>query len=206
MCELTNGKIYTADRDIVCYKIVMADEPFSDVWHSPVYAGSMRYCEGNVYGFAVGLDFINRCMHWGTGITSLWKLGIFSDSCWKHEVCLYENASSEWQKFFKGYTKAIQFDHKAAEGLKLSKEGLYTYSNYMNGRMERDLEFYKKESGEKHKYFPARCRIPKGSKYIVSDSGEVFVSERLCFDKVIFPKSKSVIKPVDAVSDVVPSF
>lgn len=206
MCELTNGKIYTADRDIVCYKIVMANEPLSDVWHPPVYALSMRYCEGNMYGFAMGLDFVHRCTHKDTGITGMWKLGIFSVSRWKHEVCLCDNVSSEWQKFFKGYTKAIQFDYKATEGLKLSNEGLYTYSHYMNGRMEKDLEFYKKESGGRHRYFPARCRIPKGSKYIVSDDGEVFISERLCFDKVIFPKVKNVMKPVNAMFDVLPSF
>lgn len=190
MCELTNGKIYTADRDIVCYKIVMATVPRSKRWDSPVYGGLKTYYEGNVYSFADAGDFVHRCIHKDTSLTAVWKLGIFPDSRWKHEVGLYDNVSKMWQRFFKGQIKAIQFDHKATEDLKLSKEGLYTYSYYMNGRMEKDLERYENDWGTTYDYFPARCRIPAGSKYIVGDSGEVLISEKLCFDEVIFPKSK----------------
>lgn len=156
MCEITNGKIYVADRDLVCYKIM-------------VERGGQLTSLHQGYGYEIGREY---CVN------------DFEYTCLKDDD-VYE----EWHKLFPSFTgwgkcytiwpnlymRAIKTD------LFFTSNGFYSYTYYGNGSMEYgfDLAVMMRGLGGA-KY--VRCRIPEGSKYMVDDSGEVFISERIVID------------------------
>ena len=60
--------------------------------------------------------------------------------------------------------------------------GFYSYTHFMDGSMCEHLRDIVNR-GEKPSF--ARCRIPKGAIYCVSDNGETFVSDKIVFEKVL---------------------
>ena len=63
----------------------------------------------------------------------------------------------------------------------MSSYGFYSYTYYMNGKMEHDLKKY----SIKRKFVAAKFIISEGAQYCVSDDGEVFISDRIIFDSII---------------------
>ena len=154
MCEITNGKIYVADRDLVCYKLLLGK---GEVLESLHY--SQEYRIGREY-FVSG--FKHRCLI-------------------KDDI-IYER----WDRLlspFAGWRKGYSIMHNDGIGTDLcyTRCGFYSYTYYGNGRMEYDSILAINLHWPK-KIKIVRCRIPKGSKYVVSDSGEVFISERIVID------------------------
>ena len=80
--------------------------------------------------------------------------------------------------------KQVQQIAKSATLTNLLKieDGLYSFSNYMNCEMEKTLNHLKIYSDA---LVTARCTIPKGSRYYVSDDATTFVSDFLQFDEII---------------------
>lgn len=156
MCEITNGNIYVADRDLVCYKVMFENgEHLESLHHRYEYEIGREYC---VNGFEY------RCLN--------------DDVI--YEVCnMNLSPFAGWRKCYSifpyMYMSIIETD------LQYTHRGFYSYTYYGNGRMECDSELVIKIHGSNRVRF-VRCRIPEGSKYMVSDNGDVFISERIVID------------------------
>jgi hypothetical protein len=166
MCEITNGKMYVADRDLVCYKIMLEMIGGLESLHKGYrYEIGQECC---VKGFEYRSCLSNYILYEGWYIPLTW-LGEWKKDVWRKDYTVYPNT----------YVNAIKTD------LYYTHFGFYSYTYYGNGKMERDLGQVKSLYGG---YCPnpiklVRCRIPEGSKYMVSDDGEVFISERIVVDE-----------------------
>lgn len=158
MCEITNGKIYVADRDLVCYKIVVEKEGQLMSTHQGYkYKIGQEYCVES---------FEYNCLN-DAVMYEVWYKSLSPFAGWVKEHTLFPGIYL--------YSDIIKTD------LRSTNCGFYSYTYYGNDRMEYDCELVSKFYG------PAmvkivRCRIPKGSKYMVNDDGEVFISERIVID------------------------
>ncbi len=159
MCEITNGKIYVADRDLVCYKVMLEKgEDLQSLHHEYEYEIGREYC---VDGFE------DKCLY-DDAIYEVWNRPISPFAGWGKisrmlpDIFLYSNI-------------AIKTD------LRYTYCGFYSYTYYGNSRMEFDYELDSKIDVLGRLRF-VRCRIPEGSKYMVSDNGECFISERIVID------------------------
>lgn len=156
MCEITNGKIYVADRDLVCYKVMIEKgNILESIYREYEYKIGREYC---INGFEYG------CLA-DDAIYEVWYKPPSLFTGWVKKYTVYPSI----------YKNVISTD------LRYTCCGFYSYTYYGNGRMEFDSELVSKIN-ESDKFKCARCRIPKGSKYMVSDNGEVFVSERIVID------------------------
>lgn len=159
MCEITNGKIYVADRDIVCYKVVLEKGNILESVHQGYeYKIGQEYCiSGFEYKCCLTED-----------IYEVWRRSISPFAGWGKIYTIYPN---------------MYFD-RINTGLQYTRCGFYSYAYYRNDRMECDIKenrmIYAIYGSDRLKC--VRCRIPKGSKYMVSDNGEVFISERIVID------------------------
>lgn len=161
MCEITNGKIYVADRDIVCYKVILGKgERLVSLHHRYEYRIGQEYSVS---------DFAKRRCQTDYIIYEGW----FLFGGWGKEYTTTPNL----------YNDVIETD------LRSTRCGFYSYAYYGNGTMECDLRLAVKAYGSnalpgltKDRVKCVRCRIPEGSKYMVSDNGEVFISERIVID------------------------
>lgn len=158
MCEITNGKIYVADRDLVCYKVMF--EKGEDL--ESLHRG---------YEYKIGREY------WVNG---------FEYKCLNDDV-IYEvwnrplSPFSGWGKFYSIFPHIYLYSNIRKTDLSYTRCGFHSYTYYRNERMELDSEVVSKAYGlDKIKF--VRCRIPEGSKYMVSDNGEVFISERIVID------------------------
>lgn len=156
MCEITNGKIYVADRDLVCYKVMFEN---GNILQSA--------CQG--YEYEIGREycvkaFEYRCLN-GDDIYEVWYKPLSLFDRWKKKYSIYPNM----------YLNRIETD------LRYTHCGFYSYTYYGNSSMEFDSELLSKIY-ESDMIKCVRCRIPEGSKYMVSDNGEVFISERIVID------------------------
>ena len=156
MCEITNGKIYVADRDLVCYKVMLENgEQLESVCQRYEYEIGREYCVK---------AFEYRCLT-DDVIYEVWYKPLLLFGRWKKEYSIYPNT----------YKNIISTD------LHYTRCGFYSYTYYGNGEMEFDSELVSKIY-ESDMIKCVRCRIPEGSKYMVSDNGEVFISERIVID------------------------
>ncbi len=159
MGELTNGNIYVADDDIVCYKIVFKTEHFGEVvyvssWYDQIYREGCRYKKDDA------------------SIVSNEKAEI---------VWMYAPVYDCWLqgRVTVGYDLGSTIDDGY---LRVTGSGFYSYTHFMDGSMcEHLCDMVRR--GEKPSL--ARCRIPKGARYCVTDNGETFVSDKIVFDKVL---------------------
>ena len=157
MCEITNGKIYVADRDLVCYKIMLEnEEQLESLHHSYEYKIGREYC---VNGFEY------RCLN-DVAIYEVWDR--------------YLSPFAGWGKYYT-ISPYIYLLNGTKTDLCYTRYGFYSYTYYGNGRMECDSELVIKVHGS-DRIKIVRCRIPEGSKYMVSDNGDVFISERIVID------------------------
>ena len=155
MCEITNGKIYVADRDIVCYKVMFKKGERLESLHN-----GYEYEIGREYGVR-GFEY--RCLK-DDVIYEAWYRPLTSFAGWGKIDTIYPYI----------YKNVIETD------LRYTRCGFYSYTYYGNGRMETMWPFYGLYGFDRIKI--VRCRIPEGSKYVVSDDREVFVSERIVID------------------------
>lgn len=156
MCELTNGKIYVADRDLVCYKVMgEIGGQLVSLHHGYKYEIGREYC---VEGFE------NKCL----------TDDVIYEVCHK-SLSLFAGWGKKYTAYPSIYRNGIETD------LRCTCCGFYSYTYSGNGRMESDLEAVSDAYGSDW-ITCVRCRIPKGSKYMVSDNGEVFISERIVID------------------------
>ena len=152
MCEITNGNIYVADRDIVCYKIMTEK---GNILES-IYQG---------YKYKIGWEY---------------RVEGFEYRC-----CRTDNIYESWRRIlspFAGWGKIYsQYPNMYLGSIKtdlwFTCRGFYSYTYYGNGSMESMLPISGLDNIK-----CVRCRIPEGSKYMVSDNGEVFISERIVID------------------------
>lgn len=157
MCEITNGKIYVADRDLVCYKVMFEKgEDLQSLHQGYEYKIGWEY---RVEGFEY------RCCQTDNIIYEVWVKLLSPFAGWR-----------------KNYTiQPYMYMNRRETDLCYTRCGFYSYTYYGNGRMETDSELVSKVYGpDKIKF--VRCRIPKGSKYVVNDNGNVFISERIVID------------------------
>jgi hypothetical protein len=175
MCELIDKNTnpiggYTAENDIVCYKILTVNDD----------AG----------GFPQSLLF---CQMWKTG--TLYS----TDLVCGRDLPVYESIQyyKIWDKWIR---KTVYHPHAAGSRIlstysltdfAVTKSGFYSYSGYMNGRMREDVRYYGKEIYKKSKLGSlnlmsiGRFTIPKGGKYYVNDDASVYVSDRLRLDGTV---------------------
>ena len=153
MCEITKGKIYVADRDLVCYKVMLEKgNILESAHHRYEYEIGREYCVK---------AFEYRCLT-DNVIYEAWDMPLSPFARWRKFYTLYPNM----------YMSRIETD------LRHTRCGFYSYTYYGNGRMKMMWLFH--EMLDRIKC--VRCRIPEGSKYMVSDDGEVFISERIVID------------------------
>ena len=155
MCEITNGKIYVADRDLVCYKVMLKKgEQLESLHRVYDYEIGQEYCIN---------DFENKCCV-TDDIYEVWVNPLWPSNGWRKNYTIYPNL----------YMNRIETD------LRYTCCGFYSYTYYGNGSMEMMRPFYGIYGLDRIKI--VRCRIPEGSMYMVSDNGEVFISERIVID------------------------
>jgi hypothetical protein len=157
MCEITNGKIYVADRDLVCYKVMLEKGEDLKSLHQ-VYEYKIGW-EYRVEGFEY------RCCMTNNIIYEVWNRNFSPFAGWRKIYTTFPNL----------YYNGIWTD------LCYTRCGFYSYTYYGSERMEFDSEVVSEVYGSDRIRF-VRCRIPEGSKYMVSDNGEVFISERIVID------------------------
>lgn len=156
MCEITNGKIYVADRDIVCYKIMDENgEQLTSLHHRYEYEIGREYC-------ITGFEY--KCLN-DDVIYEVWNRSLSSFAGWRKVYTIYP----------------IMYFNGINTGLRHTRCGFYSYAYYGNDSMEFDIKLNRAIYGS-DKIKCVRCRIPEGSKYMVSDNGEVFISERIVID------------------------
>lgn len=192
MCELTNGKRYTADRNIICYKLVM-----DDFWnygggkrlsYLPAVEGnsnncnSLRYHEGEEY-------FEYRfCLSWER-VKEYWAFDT-KKKTWKNGVCSDISLFAVRDNFAPCRNKIWFVNENPIDGMFLTHYGFYSYTYFMNGKMKDNAKWLTKFPGT---YRVARCKIPAGAEYYVSDNGEAFISNKIVFEKalpIVFEKEK----------------
>lgn len=157
MCEITNGKIYVADRDLVCYKVMLEKgEQLTSLHHEYEYKIGREYC---IEGFEY------RCLN-DDDIYEVWNRNLSPFAGWGKHYSIFPS---------------IYLSNITETDLCYTRCGFYSYTYYGNERMECDSELVIKVHGPERIRF-VRCRIPEGNKYVVSDNGEVFVSERIVID------------------------
>ena len=156
MCEITDGKIYVADRDLVCYKVMIEKgEDLESLHQGYEYKIGQEYC---ISGFE------HKCCL-TEDIYEVWSRPLSSYAGWGKIYTIYPNMYFE----------------RINTGLWFTRCGFYSYTYYGSGRMEYDIEQILPIRGL-DRFKCVRCRIPEGSKYMVSDNGEVFISERIVID------------------------
>lgn len=156
MCEITNGKIYVADRDLVCYKVMLEKgEQLDSLYHRYEYEIGREYC---VEGFEYSLN--------NDDIYEVWNRNLSSFAGWGKIYTIFPH---------------ICLSNITKTDLCSTRYGFYSYTYYGNERMKCDSELVIKVHGSDRIRF-VRCRIPEGSKYVVSDNGEVFISEKIVID------------------------
>ena len=175
MCEVTNGKIYVADEDIICYKTVK-NSGLPGAYRPAVNVSNFCYIEGVRYvegGFNItGSDEVRECWVRNGADSHIEGRGM-----WFHNV--YKVGNLEY--FREYFTKDEWVFEDRETDYCMTNKGFYSYTHFMNGRVTSDVF---RNCG----WIPcvvARCIIPKGARYCVSDDGEVFVSDEIVFDKVL---------------------
>lgn len=169
MCEVTNGKIYVADEDIICYKLVIKTG-IPGAYKPGVNVSNLRYIEGVRYREdrfnIIGSDTLREC----------WTYSSEGGGMWYYRKDLSVGTIEYYRKHF---TKWVIDDRET--DCCMTNKGFYSYTYFMNGRMSSDIFWYRSCIT----YVVARCRIPKGARYCVSDDGEVFVSDEIVFEEVL---------------------
>lgn len=156
MCEITNGKIYVADKDMVCYKIMDEKGDILESLHNGYeYKIGREYC---VNGFEY------KCCR-TYNIYEVWCRSLSSFAGWRKVYTVHPYIYSDF----------------IITDLRNTRCGFYSYTYYGNGSMEWDIKDILHIYGS-DRIKCVRCRIPEGSKYMVSDNGEVFISERIVID------------------------
>ncbi|MBR4589772.1 MAG: hypothetical protein IKO36_03825 [Bacteroidaceae bacterium] len=184
MCEITNGKIYIADKDIVCYKLIEKIEKNGRTKYRPAIFsnnfGNLGYVEGLLYSED------KFCVLDSTELKDVWIFNTFKKS-WRHNILQYIDNNKVISRPYSPYTNKMYNFANSDSHLRvcdsstdycMSLYGFYSYTYYMNGKMEEDYDLYNHEYGV---HVPAKFVIPKGSFYCVSDDGEVFISNRIKF-------------------------
>ena len=160
MCEITNGKIYVADRDIVCYKIMTEKgNILKSIYQGQEYKIGREYC---IEGFEY------KCCR-RDNIYETWRRHLSPFAGWEKIYRQNPNMYSDLGSIMLGSIKT---------DLWFTFRGFYSYAYYGNGSMEYMLPIIYGLD----RIRCVRCRIPAGSKYMVSDNGEVFISERIVID------------------------
>lgn len=193
MCELTNGKIFVADRDIDCYKIVkqkielfneLRQEKFVQTLVPAVFQAKLCYEIGQVYRL---VNFENYCIN--KDVVTVWVFKK-SDFTWykitlsneQYIMLFHQILMCNDDGLYPSPYGACRIIHNEKD-LKQTMRGYYSYTHYMNGNMEKDLKWYS-ETGDGD-YVAVKCTIPEGSKYLVSENGECFVSESIVLNRIV---------------------
>lgn len=160
MCEITNGKIYVADRDLICYKVMFETDGQLESLH-------------NRYEYEIGREyrekaFEYRCCMTDNIIYEVWNRNLSPFAGWRKDYTIHP----------------LMYNDEIKTDLCYTRCGFYSYTYYRNGKMECDFDLAVKLYGS-NRIKCVRCRIPEGSKYMVSDNGEVFISERIVIDDTL---------------------
>lgn len=183
MCELTNGKRYIADRDITCYKLVM-----DDYWRS--YGKQISYLpavqsssnSGSLIRYKEGEEYIETrfCLSWER-VKEYWAFDA-KKKTWKNGVCSDISLFAVRDNFAPCRNKIWFVNENPIDGMFLTHYGFYSYTYFMNGKMKDNAKWLTKFPGT---YRVARCKIPAGAEYYVSDNGEAFISNKIVFEKAL---------------------
>lgn len=155
------GHVYVADRPLVCYKYVC----YNGEWVSPLY-NKQTWEEGKEYETELSVSgeekMFDFYLYWIYDNPRLVKR------------TLDEGMKNDYLEAFGEHNCNIN----ERPDLFKSGKGFYSFTNFMNGAME-----------EFKRISPVdgimRCEIPVGSRYMVSDDGMVFISERLkCVENI----------------------
>lgn len=162
---------FTANEDICCYKILGY---FDNQFMSP-YNTKTKWSVNEVK--SENINVVNENVVRITYLKNRYFVTVEQT-----ELDLEQLLALEVRKYYP--KKQIQQIAKAATLTNLLKieDGLYSFSNYMNCEMEKTIKHLKIYSDS---LVTARCTIPKGSRYYVSDDATTFVSDFLQLDKII---------------------
>lgn len=194
MCELTNGKRYTADRDITCYKLVMDDfwnyDGGKHISYLPAVQGNKA--GGNKIRYYEGEEYTEKrfCLSWDKVLEG-WTFDLKTYS-WKYGIYSEQSVYAVKDKVEPCRNKLWFIKNEPLEDLHITHYGFYSYSYFMNGKMEDNAKWLTKFPGI---YRVARCKIPAGAEYYVSDNGEAFISNKIVFEKALditFEKEKEI--------------
>lgn len=160
---------FTAREDITCYK-VLRKKDFDTCWFG-AYRRGAPYISG-------------ESVRSGMGVTG----GVL-------EVGVFSKRKSVWGKRYvpepdmpllKRRKDISVSQARPRPEMTYSGAGIYSYTYYMNEAMEATVD-HMREWHKKDLLAVARCVIPAGSRYYVSASGMVFVSDTLRVDEFIYP-------------------
>lgn len=152
---------FVADRDIVCYKVLRYSMS-TDTARSPFFS-SETWSVGDVRESRVRVDRVGInegfvfCRRWGR----------------YRENAIGDGTSGSFH---------FRYDVRKNPDIGIIEEGLHSYSGYMNGEMEELLGTIGGMLNATVLWMIFRCAIPEGSRYYVSDSAGVFVSDALRVD------------------------
>ena len=160
---------WKADRDIVCYKVLKKN--FYGDWVSPVF---------------------NR-FQWKEGETKKSPIVVEKKKQWYYAWFLFGWGKNPiWTKYYASsldpndYFDVIRKEYIPAPEFGSIGSGLYSYSSYMNEEMKNWFEAIKSSAfSYSTNVAVARCVIPEGATYYVSDDAQAFVSDMLRVEEIV---------------------
>lgn len=156
---------YVADKDITCYKIIIQDK--YKVWCSLVYK-AISWKKGQERETTLGWDpgFVRLCK-WYSPFDTVWHNEEYSPRYVKNNYWFFER---------------FQNTYVDCKNLRMSRDGFYSFTHFMNGEMRRMFDDTIKSRTWDFPVAACRFVIPKGSRYFVSDDGMQYTSERIRFE------------------------
>lgn len=156
-----------AKEDILCYKILVKPKFKCENLKSHYFGKS--YETGREYSSLVMFDE---------------NPVFFAYVIYNHRlVPAYVESSSSERLEYPGYLRAEIVGNARLTGLRTTCGGFHSYTRYMNGEMRNEAR------GSLERLVAVRCRIPKGSRYYVSDDGMTYVSDKIVIDSIVEKKT-----------------
>ena len=160
---------WKADRDIVCYKVLKKN--YYGEWASPIF-NQFQWKEGETKKSPI---VVEEKKQW---YFAWWLCGWGKNPIWTK----YYASSLDPND----YLHVIRKECIPAPEMGSVGSGLYSYSSYMNKEMKTWFETIKSSTFRySTSVAVARCVIPEGATYYVSDEAQVFVSDTLRIEEIV---------------------
>lgn len=165
---------FTADEDIVCYK-VMEQRPG---------AGFMLSLHKE-FGYLAGETYVSGVAAPGRRVSRRCRYNKHTNSL-SWVTCAEKRLPCEITVCDSRYSVV---GNDVRTGLSMSAAGTYSYTHYMNGEMVDEMRIAECVGANP---VVVRCRIPRGSRYYVSDDGMTYVSDMITIDRIVGEPAEKV--------------